>query len=240
MSLTVPSHILSALEQEGKQIAPAPTQEPSSSPCTTRSYQGEHPAQSRASGLGTFADPGTPRGYRTGRAWTTPFSNRLLSSLWRKRSWSVPVVIPSICLFLLARASQPYNTWVYLKYSPTESVQMRPFAISPDCVAGCQQGKKKTSARHGRDWERQTVGRTLPTTRDEQNSKSSDVWNTRRGAQPQARCTRALGKHQRAEGGGAMGRSAPARGEEGAAHSPGSAARSAASDAGSRECLPPW
>lgn len=86
----------------------------------------------------------------------------------------MPVLIPSICLFLLASAFQPYNTWVYLKYSPTEPVQMRPFAISPDCVAGCQEGKKN-SARHGREQERQTVGRTLPTTRDEQNSKSSDV-----------------------------------------------------------------
>lgn len=125
-----------------------PPQEPSSSPCTTRSYQGEHPAQSPASGLGTSADPGTPRGYKTGRAWTTPLSDRLLSSLWRKRSWSVPVLIPSICLFLLANAFQPYNTWVYLKYSPTEPVQMRPFAISPDCVAGCQEGKKK----HCKTW----------------------------------------------------------------------------------------
>lgn len=60
-------------------IAPWPTQV-TSSHCIIRSYRDKKPAHSPVSRLGTFADPGTPSGYKTGHVWTTPFSNRLCSS----------------------------------------------------------------------------------------------------------------------------------------------------------------
>lgn len=76
--------VLNVLEQEKGtrdcSLAHPRDEEPSSSHCIIRRYRCENPAHSRASRLGTFADPGTPSGYKTGHVWTTPFSNRLFSS----------------------------------------------------------------------------------------------------------------------------------------------------------------
>lgn len=95
-------------------IAAQPTQGTKSQAAPSASsggFWGENPAHSCVSRLGTPADAGTPSGCQTGHVWTTPFSSSLFP-LEKKKSLSVPVVIPSICLFLLARAPKPNMIWV--------------------------------------------------------------------------------------------------------------------------------